>query len=482
MNKYKWKNSIISLLVVVLVLTGCGSVGLAKDSEFTSNYTNIEQIPDNIYVSSAKVIYKGLGSEPSKMDFYVIGSSEMLSLYYDGATAINDRYDQSLSAVQLQTGDIATIAYNSNLNKVGAIVLDSNAFVIDKVSRYTISPSEQTFYVGDSAYSISPNTKVFSGNQEISIDQLINNDVLTIQGEGREIISIRVDDGHGYLELVGEDGLLGGWIEIGQSVISQIADNMLFTVPEGDYQVRLTAEGIEEYRNVSIKRNEITELEVGDIVSAVPDKGVVSFQITPSNAYVELDGKHINTSYAVKVPVGLHEINVEANGYATVKQYFEVSEKNQTVSVDLERETAKEPSSTVSGNSISKNLYATLTVEAPVGAEVYEDNIYKGISPVTYQKTAGTHTITFRKTGFVTTSYNVAIEDDGKNQTLSFSDMIPDNSYNNGYNTVSGNNLQTMTPSPSGSPTSSPTVSGNSLTPSVSPTPTASPQWIVYSY
>ena len=438
--------------------------GMAHDSAFTSNYEYSPEEYNNIFVSSAEVIYKSVDTELKIMELYVLNSGETLSLSFDGATQILDRYNQPMTWSQLQIGDVFNIAYSATLNKLGAIVYSADVFQTDNVEKYSISENGQTLYVGDDAYNITPNAKIFSSGQEISYDQLINHDVITIQGKDHYIYSIRVDNGHGYLELANEDALIGGWIEIGQTVISQVMDGMLFTVPEGIYKVRLTNTGIDEYRDVIILRNEISTLDLGDIVSAMPEKGKVSFNINPANASIFVDGNSIRPGMAIKLPVGIHEVTVAANGYATVSQYIDVDGLNQVVQIDLDAET-----STVSGNSIDKNLYATLTIEAPVNVEVYEDNIYKGISPVTYQKTSGTHVLTFKKTGYVTTSYTVYIENDGLDQTMSFRDLDEE-----GKGTVSGNSLISPSPTPTGlSTVSGNTISGNSI--SASPTPSSTP-------
>lgn len=51
---------------------------------------------------------------------------------------------------------------------------------------------------------------------------------------------------------------------------------------------------------------------------------------------------------------------------------------------------------------------------APEGAEVYLDNVYKGIVPCKFTKVIGSQTITLSKSGYVTKSYSVDILDDDK--------------------------------------------------------------------
>lgn len=444
------------LISIALILAGCGAVGMAHDAEFESEYKNTEEDFENVYTSSAELVFKSLDGNQSTVDFFDIGSMNTVTLSYNGATVVNDKFGQPMNIYQLNEGDIVDIAYDPNTARVGAILLSQNAFVSDGISKYSIGDNGKSFCMGDITYSISEFAKVFSYGNLITVDQLLSHDNLVIQGIDNTIFSIRVEDGHGYLELVNEDALIGGWIEVGQTLISQIMDGMLFTVPEGEYTVKLTNDGIDEIRQVTISRNEVSQLDLSDIVSTLPERGLVRFSITPPEAAVYVDGNFVDTSYALKMPVGIHDILVEAPGYDTVIQYFEVTGLNQMVEIALD--VSGSSSSTtggVSGNSISKNLYALLTIESPEDAEVYEDNIYKGISPVTYQKTAGTHTLTFRKKGYITTSYTVTIEDDGRDQTLSFPEM----SLEENDSTSNGNSKKTV----SGNTVSGNTVSGNTV-------------------
>lgn len=460
MKRNGFTNNIISIIIVSLLLTGCSSVGLAHDATFSSEFDNTEETPANIYVSSGKVIFRSFDSESETVYFDVIENDETVALNYDGATVVSGKYGEPMSMAQLRMGDVVNIAYNSSLNKVGAIVINPDINEIDNVSRFSLSENMETFYIGDEAYNLTPGVKVYSSGERIDPERLIKQDGLTVFEEGRNIVSIRVEDGHGYLELQNEDALIGGWIEAGQTMISQIMEGMLFTLPEGEYNVRLSNEGIDEYRDISIVRNEVTTLDLSDIESTIPEKGLVHFRIYPQTATTYVDGNYINTSYAVKLPVGMHEITVADDGYYTVSEYFEVTGLDQEVSIDLDLETVNEVAS-VSGNNVNKNLYATITVENPEEAELYEDNVYKGVTPVTYQKIAGTHTLTLRKPGYITTSYTIVVNDDGMDQSFSFPDMEREGDEE--YESVSGNSLVSSSKDLNGNSVSGNSVSGNSV-------------------
>ena len=64
-------------------------------------------------------------------------------------------------------------------------------------------------------------------------------------------------------------------------------------------------------------------------------------------------------------------------------------------------------------------------VESPEGAEVYVDVIYTGIVPVSFTKPEkGSHVITLSQNGRVTKSYTIAVSDDDRDVTLSFSELV----------------------------------------------------------
>ena len=63
-------------------------------------------------------------------------------------------------------------------------------------------------------------------------------------------------------------------------------------------------------------------------------------------------------------------------------------------------------------------------MDAPAGAEIYVDGNYVGISPCSFRKTSGSHVITLRKTGYETRSYTVQIDDEKKDFSYSFADLV----------------------------------------------------------
>lgn len=464
------KNKFLCLPIVAcvcsLLLNGCSSIGLAQESTFESAYENgPEEEPVDIYTSSATVIVQAVDAENKTVTVHMIERNEGRTFNYNGATSVQDKYGSIMSMVQIMPGDIADIQYNGELEKIGSMTLSENAWRREEISRYNLDIGNDSASIGEESFSMSSNVQVFSDGRQIDADQIIHQDVLSFQGMGSSIMSITVDQGHGYLKLENDEAVIGGWIEIGQTLISRISPDMLFTVPEGSYTVRFTGNGVEETREVTIERNKETVLDLGDIEIPQPEKGLVTVKVTPASAKVLIDENPVEITYPVRLSVGIHQITASASGYDTVSEYFQVDGESMTVSLEL-----GETKTTVSGNGIFNRDEedAKITIQAPADVEVYQDNLYMGIAPVTYKKTAGSHVITLRKEGYITRSHDIDVPDDDKDVMYSFPDLEPQKSGGSGTvsgnsisdNSVSGNSIDSNTQTSNS--VSGNTVSGNS--------------------
>ena len=126
-----------------------------------------------------------------------------------------------------------------------------------------------------------------------------------------------------------------------------------------------------------------------------------------------------------------------AEGYQSVTQYIRVAQESAGINVVLDANAGEEEEESTSASESSAATatdYYKVYVDAPEGAEVYLDGNYVGISPCSFKKTAGAHVITLRKTGYETRSYTVQLDDEKKDLSYSFADLVKDSS-----NSVSGN-------------------------------------------
>lgn len=73
---------------------------------------------------------------------------------------------------------------------------------------------------------------------------------------------------------------------------------------------------------------------------------------------------------------------------------------------------------------VTSTLSYYVTIEAPIGVEIYLDGNYIGITPCSFKKDTGSHTLTLRKTGYVAKSYTIQVDEEQKNVSYSFLDLV----------------------------------------------------------
>lgn len=446
--------AILSILTAGLVAAGLlsasDSIGFAHESTYEKHDTGFVIAQPGSYDSVDTAVVKEMDADKGRITFMNVETGRYYTLDYDGTTVIQDKYGSGMAMAQIHEGDIVDVAFLRNKKKLASMKLSENAWVLEKVEKYNFDVLGKNAEVGGGTYSLRNNLVVSSEGTDSQLEDIVRGDVVSVSGIGNSIYSVVVEEGHGYLKLDNDEYLRGGWIEVGQSVIQQITEDMLLVVPEGTYDVHLTASGIDETRKVTVYRNQETTLDVGDVEIEEPKTGRILFAVTPGNATVSIDGKEVDISAPVEIEYGIHRMTVEAEGYDTISQYIKVSQDLASISVTLEKSLEEEedyPVNYETPSSVSANEYNSAAsnykvyIDSPSDVEVYLDGIYIGMSPVNFKKEPGTHTITLRKPGYVTKSYTIQIDDEEKDVTYSFTDLIKEEKNSSG--TISGNTVNT---------------------------------------
>lgn len=420
----------IIILFGVILLTGCSfpQTKAAKEQQEQNGNTGFVLTGPGSYDSADTTVVTKVNTSDKTITFLNLTVSRKYTLEYDGTTVFSDKYSQPMSLEQLKEGDIVDITFLKSKKKLTSLSLAQTGWINQEVTRYTIDATRHNVTIGESNYKITKDTKIFSDGEEIDLMEINSADVLTFQGIDNTIYSIVVDKGHGYLRLSGDENFIGGWIEVGQSIIHQITEDMLLTVPEGSYQVLVSTIGGGGTKNVIINRNEEVVLDISEFKIAEPMYGQVVFSLTPSTASLYIDGNLADTSGPVELQYGIHQIIARAEGYNSITRYLKVSQDSAGIDITLDRETAEEgkvESDTVSsGNSDTTSNYYKVYIDAPEGAEVYLDGNYIGICPISFKKTSGPHVITLRKTGYETRSFTIQVDDEDKDISYSFAELI----------------------------------------------------------
>lgn len=385
--------------------------------------------PDSFDSADTPVVVD-INKDDMTVTFLNLDINRRYTLSVDGTTKLYDKYGESISLNQIQVGDIVDVTFLKSKKHLTSMQLSAAAWHYNNVERYEINTVRGEVTIGSEIYKLSENTQYLSAGRSIEKMDLNPADVLSFQGIDNTVLSIQVEKGHGYLRLVNDENFVGGWIEIGQKQIQKITEDMLLVVPEGSYQVNISHKGGGGIKDVVINRNEETTLDIGDLAVAETQYGMVLFSLSPSNADLYIDGSAVDASQPITMEYGIHQIIAKADGYQSLTQYLRVGQASAGIDVVLDKvdaddeEESSESSATDDTKEDTTTGYYKVYVDAPEGAEVYLDGNYVGIAPCSFKKNAGSHVITLRCTGYETRSYTVSVDDEDRDISYSFADLV----------------------------------------------------------
>ena len=467
------------VLCLCLLLTGCqykydmGVISGYEESggtkeETESADTGFRIMEPGEYDSKDTAVIVRVMEEENKITFLNRIVNKNYTLSYDGTTVITDKYGESLSAAQLEPGDIVDIHFQHIPKKCVSIMLSPSAWEAEVLSGFTMNQAREQISFNGDLYTLAERMVLLSGGEEIELTDLNERDVLEVRGIDNIVYSILVKKGHGYLRLTGTEYFVDGFIEIGQKMVQRITGDMMLTVPEGEYTVTVRNGSHGGSKEATIYRDEETVLDLSDLKGEEVKTGNVFFTLTPADASVYIDGEKIDTSAYVTLEYGVHQMIVKADGYETISQYIKIGQENANLNIEMEpegtgaedgAEAAEEPDvsaeetgeeAAIDGNQSGTGAAAGTVAEskaasdsevtagdgnwhvkvtAPKDAEVYVDGNYIGLAPASFPKKAGSHVISLRKSGYQTRSYTIQVDEEEKDMELSFSELVKKTEY-----------------------------------------------------
>jgi hypothetical protein len=166
-------------------------------------------------------------------------------------------------------------------------------------------------------------------------------------------------------------------------------------VDAGSHIVEAELAGYQEWSGrVTVVSNQQAQLSVSLTPNAQPTKGTIAVYSDPIGAYIYLDGEYQGRTspegfVIISVSPGTHTVTLKLDGYKDAATSVNVNSGQQSTV----RSTLQTPGTTTGSLEITSD---------PVGAEVYLNNAYKGVTPVTLNDLAqGSYTVALKLNGYV---------------------------------------------------------------------------------
>lgn len=431
------------LFFIILSVNGCGDAGSVKvyDNTEETNITHVEL--------SMTAVITDIDLENDTVSFIDCRTSEVHSLLYHGGVAVTNTRGSDVTLSELGEGCVVDVVYYQDTSKLVSIAANSNTRIVDETNKFTADKENgKAVYKGVSC-SMWENVVVVDDGKLLDVSEVSTEDKVTLYIYGNKLVSVVIKSGHGYVRLNNQDSYIGGMVELGYDVIVPVTKDMLVPVGEGEYTLRINKNGYSQTKKITVIKDSETLVDLSDI--AVP-KGTVVFEVTPMDAKIYVGGELISGKTYTNI-LGSYSLKIEAEGYQTFQGSFKVSEKVKTFTIELKDIDGKDDETTETTEDTTESTDSTsesstdttgteqstenttenttvsdsgittdntVTIAAPVGVSVYVDGDYVGISPITFSKVTGIHTITLYKSGYLIKSYTINETDDGEDKVYSY--------------------------------------------------------------
>lgn len=271
---------------------------------------------------------------------------EMLTLYsydteiehyyaYGFFTQFKDKYGKYTSAAEFTPGRVVTVGERDKDGCLTEVQLSDEVWEYEDVRRYSLDELAGIFKIADTKYSIRDGVHIFSNGSRITFSELSEDDILTIVGKEKKILSVVVTTGHGTLALRNTELFDESFLQLNNDFFVLISENMEIEVPEGIYTLKVANDGWGGTTEIEIRRGETTEIDLDTLKGEGKKKGLVTFEIDVEEIEVYIDHTLIDHTQPVELTYGTHVLQIEAAGYDTWKKYLSVNSEEATISIEL---------------------------------------------------------------------------------------------------------------------------------------------------
>ena len=334
------KISVLAALVLSMGMVACGN-NKDEDSPATNYYyhsisseglteaTELQEVEQELY------LIVEINSAKEKMRVFRYANGLEYQVYYGLNTEFCNKYGDYSSVASFSPGDVVTLSTADEWGRVKQVTKSDAVWVYDDITRYSVDKSLNKLEIADGNYRLSDNTYFFSGNKEIKVDEIGEEDVLQVTGKDKEILSVCVMSGHGTLQLSNTDLFEGSYLQLNTDIFVQITKDMEMEVPEGKYRLVVANDGWGGSKNITIKRGETTKVNLDEIKGKGPKSGLIQFVVDVAGAKILLDDKLIDYSSPIKIAYGRHNLKVIADGYDQWEKILFVNSEEATVLISL---------------------------------------------------------------------------------------------------------------------------------------------------
>ena len=332
----------------VLLLSSCGSKGGSGAAQYEADPADAEEKLELDELEAEDLaLFMDYDEATGGITLMSVDNGRSYTVSAGNLTAFEDNYGRISVPELFEMGMIvdATVSVHSRMLK--SLQQEPEAFVRRDVTGFSMNLNRGVFSLSDGTnLRITDRTVIIKDDKLVKPSDITDSDTLLLRGMEHDLYTIVIMSGYGHLRIKGSEYFTGGWVEIA-GMFKPVTDDMLLDVPEGEYDMVITYKGRGGTKHVAVNRGRETSVDVSDLKGDLVKTGELIFTIRPIEAVptVKIDGEKVDHLEPVSLEYGVYQLEVSAEGYATIKEKISVGAELANLEIELTEESAKTSSS-----------------------------------------------------------------------------------------------------------------------------------------
>lgn len=323
------------LLLLLCVMNACGKQEKNEPFTYRAPAAKQEQETADTEETTPDYIIEQIDMIGETMTLYSPKTERQVRYGYTLSTRFMDAYGDSYSSIHFTPGQVVRLGEISASSTLSTVQMSDEVWNQKDITNYEIDIAKGIFTIGQTAYRITPDTMAFSQDSQISLDAIGAEDTLQVIGKDKDVWSVIVTTGHGYIQLQNSDTFVDSMICIGNRIFTKVTGDMCLEVPEGTYAITVANNGYGGTGNYTVTRGETTVVDLNQLKGSGPKVCQLTFTSEVAGVAVYVDGEQITVGQAVPVTYGAHKLRVVAEGYDDWQKTLIVNSESATISLDM---------------------------------------------------------------------------------------------------------------------------------------------------
>lgn len=392
---------VCSLTSLILIIC---SVFLLSDRQ-KINQINQQQAYANMPQSQTTIKFEALIrtiSNNHSMLIYDITNDRRLTLELDQNTVYQDINGKDNSFLDFSQGDIIHVEMKSTENKAVNLKKIEDQWEKTSLTNVTVDINNFALNVGKETYSFSEETLFIYNGKFVDPATILPVDTISISGIGSQVWKVYINTYHGYLDLKNSDKVKNGKINI-DSVKEFVAEQKgKIPISVGIHKIIVSGDNIEDFpMEIYIAPSETYELDLNDLQ---PRNGVLSIATNVDKYLLQIDGHTVSSPDGPQVlEFGTYQVTILADGYEPWQQEVSLYQSALEINAQL----------------VPYVKMGTLNVSVdPEKAQVFIDEKFVGISPISVKLKYGDYKLRIEKDGYLSAETIVTVSDESQNTLI----------------------------------------------------------------